>query len=116
MSYDWLPQRQQVTWKHYVSVAVISFFIPFLAACIQSAWVMAWNNWSTRMTSASLLHVSDPLFWLEDATLGLLSFLILCLVIKIPLRRWIVMAALCIVYTYLMFLTHPDIYNPDGFK
>ena len=98
MDHERSTQYQRVSWRQYLFAAVIAYVIPLAAFGIQSGWVAARG---IRLYQASL-NVSDlavPMFWLRNAALGLLNFLILCLVIKHPLRRWMVAIALCKGYT-----------------
>lgn len=89
-------KHQQVTWKHYVSAAVISFFIPFLAELLQTGWTLWANPYRDYQASLHNEDLTSPLYWLRNAFLGLIIFLILCLVIKRPLLCWIVVVAFLI--------------------
>ena len=84
--------RQQVTWKHYVSAAGISFFIPFLAQLLQTGWTFCAHPYRLYQASLEDVDLTSPPYWLGNAYLGLVIFLILCLIIKRPLLCWIVAA------------------------
>jgi hypothetical protein len=110
MDHEWSTQQQRISWRQYLSAAVIAYAIPLTAFGIQSGWVAARG---IRLYQASL-EVSDlatPTFWLGNAVFGLLNFLILCLVIKNPIRRRAVVIALCAGYTGLLFWVNSAVYK-----
>lgn len=110
MNENWLWQPQRIDWKHYVAAAVVALLIPLLACCIQSAWVMATSyRWYQASLDGATLNV--PTFWLGLGIFGLVNFLILCLVIRVPVRRWAVAIALCAGYTLWIFSTHSFVYK-----
>jgi hypothetical protein len=100
---------QQVTWKHYVSAAGISLFIPLLALLLQTGWTLLAHPY--RLYQASLVDadLSSPVFWREDASLGLLIFLILCLIIKRPWICWMVALAFLVGFTCLLVMTNNSV-------
>jgi hypothetical protein len=106
-----LPQRPPVTWKHYVWAAVVSFFIPFLAMLLQTGWTLWAHPHRQYQASLDANELSDPMFWLRNGTLGLLIFLVLCLVIRRPLLRWMVVVAFLAGFTYVLILADSAAYK-----
>ena len=98
-------------WKHYVYAAVMSFFIPFLAMLLQTGWTLWAHPYRLYQASLHDVDLSSPIFWLGNASLGLLIFLILCLVIKSPLRCWIVMVTFLVGLTCLLMLGNSAVYK-----
>jgi hypothetical protein len=103
---------QQVTWKHYVSAAGMSFFIPFLAQLLQTGWTLWAHPYRLYQASLGDADLSSPIFWLENAYGGLLIFLILCLVIRRPQLCWTVAVAFLVGFTCFLVMT----YNSVAFK
>jgi hypothetical protein len=101
-----------VTWKNYIYAGVGSAGIPFLALLLQTGWTFLAH--SNRLYQASLnqTNLASPLFWTGDCVLGLLIFLCLCLVIKNPVRCWIVAATFLVGMTcFLIMICNSVVYK-----
>jgi hypothetical protein len=110
MDHEWPTQHQRVSWRHYLSAAVIAYAIPLAAFGIQSGWVAA-RGIRLYQASLNMSDLAGPTFWLRNAFLGLLNFLILCLFIRNPVLRWLVAISLCAGYTCLFFLMNSAVYK-----